>query len=110
MLEKGLPHISINQIAKRAELGVGTIYFYYRSKEELFARLQEEGLSLLNRQIAGACSDADSPPEALNASAMAYLDFSVTHKNYFDIINYFLSSHSERNMLINMMSKNWPSS
>ncbi len=92
LLEKGLTQISINQIAKRAELGVGTIYFYYQNKEELFARLQEEGLSLLHQQVSKACREANGPREALSASAMAYLDFSVSHKDYFDIINYFLSS------------------
>ena len=46
LFTKGINATSINQIAKLAELGVGTIYFYYRNKEELFAALQEEGLEI----------------------------------------------------------------
>jgi AcrR family transcriptional regulator len=65
LFEKGLHATSINQIAKQAELGVGTIYFYYKSKEEIFADLQEEGLEIL---------------------------FSEENRNYYDIINYFLAS------------------
>ena len=38
---------SCTKIARQAELAVGTIYFYFRSKEEIFAALQEEGLELL---------------------------------------------------------------
>ena len=92
LFEKGLPATSINQIAKRAELAVGTIYFYYASKEELFAELQEEGLQLLMEKVRQATSAVDGPKEQLRAMAMAYYDFSQDHKDYFDIISYFLSS------------------
>jgi AcrR family transcriptional regulator len=92
LFEKGLQATSINQIAKRAELAVGTIYFYYASKEELFAELQEEGLQLLMDNIQQASSTVKDPKERLRIMAMAYYDFSCEHKDYFDIINYFLSS------------------
>lgn len=92
LFEKGLKGTSINQIAKNAELGVGTIYFYYPSKEELFAALQEEGLEILHQRIIIAVKNAKSPEGRLKAIADAYLKFSQADKNYFDIINYFLSS------------------
>ena len=57
LLDKGINGTSINQIAKHAELGVGTIYFYYQSKEALFVELQIEGLALLNDRIEQACSE-----------------------------------------------------
>ena len=92
LFEKGLQATSINQIAKRAELAVGTIYFYYSSKEELFAELQEEGLTLLMEKIQRASSAVEDPKERLRSMAMAYYDFSRDQKDYFDIINYFLAS------------------
>jgi AcrR family transcriptional regulator len=94
LFEKGLQATSINQIAKRAELAVGTIYFYYSSKEALFAELQEEGLELLMDKFRQLPSAVDDPREQLRSMAMAYYDFSREHKDYFDIINYFLSSPS----------------
>ena len=92
LLEKGINGTSINQIAKHAELGVGTIYFYYRSKEELFVELQAEGLALLNNRIEQACSDKDDPSERIRCMATAYRQFSKHEKNYFDVINSFLSA------------------
>jgi TetR/AcrR family transcriptional regulator len=92
LFEKGLHATSINQIAKTAELGVGTIYFYYQSKEEIFSSLQEEGLELLYDRIAAIAGSDIAPEEKLRGTARAYLGFSREHKNYFDIINYFLSS------------------
>jgi TetR/AcrR family transcriptional regulator len=92
LLEKGLNATSINQIAKRAELSVGAIYFYYKDKEELFAALQLEGLELLHEAIRKAVAKKAAPDKKIRAIAMAYLQFSEEHKNYFDIINYFLTS------------------
>lgn len=92
LFEKGLNATSINQIAKRAELSVGAIYFYYKSKEDLYAALQVEGLELLNQTIRESVQESSSPEENIRNIAMAYLKFSEEHKNYFDIINYFLAS------------------
>ena len=92
LFEKGLTATSINQIARRAELGVGTIYFYYKNKEELFAALQEEGLELLGKQIRETCDRKKTPMEKLRAMAHVYIDFSHNYKEYFDIISFFLAS------------------
>ncbi len=92
LMEKGLTATSINQIAKRAELSVGAIYFYYKSKEDLYAALQVEGLELLSQAIRQSVQKQSSPEENIRKIAMAYLKFSDEHKNYFDIINYFLAS------------------
>jgi len=92
LLEKGLNATSINQIAKRSELSVGAIYFYFKDKEELFAALQVEGLELLHHAIRQAVSQKATPEKTIRSSALAYLRFSEEHKNYFDIINYFLTS------------------
>jgi AcrR family transcriptional regulator len=92
LLERGLSATSINQIAKRAELSVGAIYFYYRNKEELFAALQVEGLGLLSRTIRRAASVKAAPDEKIRNIAQAYWRFSDKQKNYFDVVNYFLSS------------------
>lgn len=92
LFDKGLAATSINQIAKRAELGVGTIYFYFQSKEELFASLQVEGLQLLHQRILAACETSTDPAEQLGAAAGVYLEFSRDQLRYFDVINYFLSA------------------
>ncbi len=92
LFKKGLNATSINQIAKIAELGVATIYSYYKNKEEIFAALQEEGLRVLHTMISDVCNQDMPSNEKIRLIAMTYLRFSEEHKNYFDIINYFLSS------------------
>ena len=92
LLEKGLTATSINQIAKHSELSVGAIYFYFKDKEELFAALQLEGLELLRQTISESVAPECSPEEKIRSIARAYLRFSEENKNYYDIINYFLTS------------------
>ncbi len=92
LLEKGMNATSINQIAKRSELSVGSIYFYFTDKEELFAALQLEGLELLHHAVRQAVAKKSTPEKKIRSIAMAYLRFSEDHKSYFDIITYFLTS------------------
>ena len=51
LFKKGIDATSMNQIARNAELSVGTLYLYFKNKESLFAALQEEGLTLLCDKI-----------------------------------------------------------
>ena len=91
-MQKGLALTSINQIARTAELSIGTIYFYFENKEDIFASLQAEGLDILHGEILAASRAAGTPAEKLARVAAAYLQFSRAHKNYFDVIHYFLSA------------------
>jgi len=92
LLKKGIAATSMNQIARNAELSVGTLYLYFKNKEELYATLQEEGLDMLYDKIQQSRLLGNTPEEKLKEMANAYRDFSIEHKNYFDIINYFLTS------------------
>lgn len=90
--EKGINGASMNQIAKRAELGVATLYSYFKNKEDLFLALQQEGLDLLRDQIMNNLKGVRDPREKLRKIAFAYLDFSRQRKNFYYIINYFIST------------------
>lgn len=92
---KGIENISISRIAKHAELGVGTIYFYFKNKEEIFIALQEEGLSILNDIITRISARNIKNDEKLMQVADAFYTFKQDYKDYYDLLNYFLSSPKE---------------
>lgn len=58
--EKGFHHTTITQIADAAELGKGTIYWYWKSKEDLAFSLVEDMLRDFVRLIEAA-RDAEGP-------------------------------------------------
>jgi len=92
LLASGIDNISISRISQEAQLGVGTIYFYYKNKDEIFIALQEEGLLFLYTVIEQISNREIPPDEKIRKIAEAYYDFRYTQEEYYHIINYFLSS------------------
>lgn len=92
LLKEGFNKTSVNKIAKKAELSIGSIYFYFRNKEEIFASLQTEGLEILHAYVLSETGAIADCRQRLKKSAQAYYAFSLKHRDYFDVINYFLSS------------------
>ncbi|WDP91339.1 MAG: TetR/AcrR family transcriptional regulator [Desulfobacter sp.] len=92
LFSQGIEKISISKIAKEAELGVGTIYFYYKNKEDIFTALQEEGIGILYDEIKKIAANSVGQDQKLRHIALAYFDFTETQKEYFNVINYFLSA------------------
>lgn len=92
LFSKGIENISVSGIAKEAELGVGTIYFHYRNKEDIFIALQEEGVNMLHAIIVRLAAGDAQPDEKLRQIALAFYDFAETQSEYYNIITYFLSS------------------
>lgn len=92
LLKRGIAGTSMNQIAVEAELGVATLYSYFKNKEELFLIIQKEGQELLYEKCLKAAEHVTDPREKLRRYAAAYLDFSEENRNYYSIINQFISS------------------
>ncbi|MCF8027750.1 MAG: TetR/AcrR family transcriptional regulator [Desulfobacteraceae bacterium] len=92
LLKEGFSRTSVNKISKKAELSIGSIYFYFTNKAEIFASLQQEGLEILHTYLVSETEGVADPRVQLQKGAEAYYQFSRAHKDYFDVINYFLSS------------------
>ncbi len=90
--QKGMNGASMNQIAKKSELGVATLYSYFKNKDDLFATLQQEAFDLLKEMVAKILENEENPRNQLRKIASSFLDFSQARKNYYYIINYFIST------------------
>ena len=49
--ENGFENTSIQQIAKKAQISVGSIYKYFQNKESLFTYIVQAGLSKLEKTL-----------------------------------------------------------
>lgn len=92
LLEKGYYHISMRQIATLAELGVGTIYSYFKSKEDIYADLSTDVFDQMYDAMQNAASETVAPPEKIRSIAAALLKFSSDHRMYYDFLDYFIST------------------
>ncbi len=83
--EQGFFATSMNGIAKAAELSKGTLYLYFKDKEELYISLQIEGMELLNKAFNKAVENKTGWEEKLRAIGWAYYQFSRDHQQFFHI-------------------------
>jgi AcrR family transcriptional regulator len=77
--ELGFRRADVQIIADRAEVGKGTVYRYFRSKEELFWAATLELIVRLDRHIFAAMDGVEGACAKLRASAIAYADFFETN-------------------------------
>jgi TetR/AcrR family transcriptional regulator len=81
----GFEHASMDMIAVESELAKGTLYLYFKSKEELYVSLAEEGLTVIDSMVDEALRTAETIEEKLLAHTEAYYNFAQTHPAYMQI-------------------------
>ncbi|MDR7463608.1 MAG: helix-turn-helix domain-containing protein, partial [Armatimonadota bacterium] len=65
--EKGFLNATTEEIAQRAEVAVGTLYLYFRSKEEMYVSLLFESLEIFPHKLEQIRALDVSPDEKLRA-------------------------------------------
>lgn len=71
---KGIADTKMEEVAKAAEIAKGTIYEYFKSREELLNLSFNYLLVLMNKLVRQRMAEATSPKEKIEAGFMAYLD------------------------------------
>lgn len=84
-LEKGYEQTSIRNIAELIEYSPGTIYLYFKEKDEIFHSLHEEGFRRLIEQM-GPLQFVEEPFERLKAMGRIYMDFARNNKDFYDLM------------------------
>ncbi len=85
--------VTMAQIAIAAELGKGTLYSYFDSKESIYIALYEEGLAILQHSLAAAEADRETALDRLRAQGQAFLRFYFEYPEYFRIM--FFLAHGD---------------
>jgi len=84
--QKGLQASTMDEIAARAELSKGTLYLYFKSKEELYVSLLEEGVKLFYNMLKDSVDGRETPENNIRLLLRAFYAFYVNHNNYYEII------------------------
>jgi len=82
---EGLEGASIRAIAARAGYTAAALYFYFDSKEAVYAELLRISLSDLGSAVNDAVSKAGSPETRLRAAAMAFYQFYADNPRDLDL-------------------------
>ena len=84
-LEKGYEHTSMRNIASEINYSVGSLYFYFKDKSEIFHELHEEGFHLLMSKLKVLAKVAD-PFERLKAIGLIFIEFAQEHRDYYNLM------------------------
>jgi len=91
--EKGIYWAKVEDITELSDLGKGTFYKYFDSKETIIRVLLEEGLGELLAKTEQAVRNASSDSKILSAAIAARVDF------FLDYPDYLLLFHQVRGMM-----------
>jgi len=86
--------VRLDDVAAAAQVGKGTLYIYFKSKEDLYVSLVSEGFSHLVEQLANV---SELPPQqALTEIIRQLVIFSFAHPNFFEMMRTVpqLTNHS----------------
>jgi AcrR family transcriptional regulator len=84
--ELGFRRTDVQVIADRAGVGKGTVYRYFRSKEDLFWATTLEVLERLDQCIIAAMEGVESACGKLRAAAIAHAAFFEANPHYLNLI------------------------
>jgi AcrR family transcriptional regulator len=93
---RGLAAATMDEIAEEAELSKGTLYLYFKSKEELYLQIHLRGNRLLTHYFRQAVKRKKKGVQKLRAVGEAYYRFFVEHPDYFTAVMYYESKDFDR--------------
>ncbi|MCU0391618.1 MAG: TetR/AcrR family transcriptional regulator [Thermoflexibacter sp.] len=97
--KEGIENASMDQVATEAELSKGTLYLYFKSKEELYKAIVIRGFIALKRKLKEALVPAENGLQNVKAISKAYIEFSKEYLGYFNAILYYQNDQfDKRNM------------
>lgn len=83
--DKGFENVTLRNIADEIEYSVGTIYLYFKDKNEIFYELHKMGFDeFFKRQL--DVQNVKDPLERITEHGLAYIRFALDQPHYYDLM------------------------
>ena len=89
----GFRKTTMEQIAGAAKMGKSSVYYYFKSKEEIFQSVVEFEATMLKDHLLQIINTGDSPPERLKAYILFRLHHVKTLENFYAALKEESLSH-----------------
>jgi AcrR family transcriptional regulator len=86
--EKGLATATMDEIAEAAELSKGTLYLYYKSKEDMYLAVMMRGMEVLYKIYEPIVSSNDTSVQKLAKFGDTYKNFFHSHRSFFRMFHF----------------------
>lgn len=92
---KGFDNASMNDVANEAEYSKGTLYLYFKSKNELCLAILLRSLKLIKKLFLKLSSSPETGLSKLNQVAEFFLKFTQEHPQYYQVLLTFHNHNIE---------------
>jgi TetR/AcrR family transcriptional regulator len=82
---------TMDDVAQEAELSKGTLYLYFKNKEDLYLAIHLRGNKILRTLFENAAAKQESGIEKTKAIGRAYVEFYKRYPDYFNAMIYYES-------------------
>jgi AcrR family transcriptional regulator len=82
---KGYANTTMQDIAKEAGCASGTLYLYFKSKEQLVNAIISRHSTVMHQILQEAMKRSDDPLEKIRLNTAAFLDYFNDHQAFFEI-------------------------
>jgi AcrR family transcriptional regulator len=96
--EKGFKYVTVDNIAKKSELSKGSIYLYFKSKEEIYTHILFSDIEKFNKKSDHLFQDNKSAAELILEFAFIYFDFFLNDRELFRIMMTFMLHTEDMNL------------
>jgi len=84
--QKGYHKSTMDEIAETAGVAKGTLYYHFKSKEDIFRFIIDEGLKMIEDEIIDKTKHLDNPIEKLRMVCKVQLDLVIKYIEFFKTI------------------------
>jgi len=88
---KGHENATMDDVAEEAELSKGTLYLYFKNKEDLYLAIHLRGNKILHALFEKAFKQQETGLEKTKAIGQAYVEFYKNYPDYFNALIYYES-------------------
>jgi AcrR family transcriptional regulator len=96
--EKGFNNVTVDEIAKISELGKGSIYLCFNSKEEIYAQILLNDIENFKQRVSILFSKKKIAADLLVEFAYTYVDFFLNDPELFRILMTFMLQPAQMNL------------
>ena len=85
-VKNGYDRVSVRQIAQKIDYAPGTIYLYFKDKEDIFRTICNETFSKLHTRLSAIVADQCPPLEKVRRAGFSYIQFALDNPSHYMLL------------------------
>jgi len=96
--ERGFKSVTVESIARKAELSKGAVYLYFKSKDEIYSQILLDDVDKFHRKVADLFNEGGKASDMLFCLSSTYVDFFLRDRELFRILMTFMLHANHSNL------------